>query len=374
MNEKNLSVFIDFGSSKIRLGIFNKENSKKIFSLDQDCISNFNINNFDIEESKDVIKNLIKNAEKKINLHIKNINLMLDTPDMFSVDMTIKKKSEYKKYTQNDIQSLLQEAKILIQNNYLNKKIIHMIVKKFVFDKKVFYKIPTEEVNSNFLIIEIKFICFYSQIWENFQNSFSENYLKIDNIYCSSYIRSINYNSNFDQYNKKIILDIGYGKSAITIFKQNRVLYFNILPIGSKHITNDISLLLKINVEDAEKLKKSLNESETIFLSKPQQNEKLDQSELCNQVIFARVDEIIKLNLTDNYFNTFLNEADDCILIFIGEGAKILNKNSIYLEKKFDFFKEINFFEENTSLICESGFNFKRFNNFQEVNFFQKKS
>ena len=373
MNEKNLSVFIDFGSSKIRLGIFNQENSKKIFSLDQDCISNFNINNFDIEESKDVIKNLIKNAEKKINLHIKNINLMLDTPDMFSVDMTIKKKSEYKKYTQNDIQSLLQEAKILIQNNYLNKKIIHMIVKKFVFDKKVFYKIPSEEVNSNFLIIEIKFICFYSQIWENFQNSFSENYLKIDNIYCSSYIRSINYNSNFDQYNKKIILDIGYGKSAITIFKQNRVLYFNILPIGSKHITNDISLLLKINVEDAEKLKKSLNESETIFLSKPQQNEKLDQSELCNQVIFARVDEIIKLNLTDNYFNTFLNEADDCILIFIGEGAKILNKNSIYLEKKFDFFKEINFFEENTSLICESGFNFKRFNSFQEVNFFQKK-
>ena len=33
MNEKNLSVFIDFGSSKIRLGIFNQENSKKIFSL-----------------------------------------------------------------------------------------------------------------------------------------------------------------------------------------------------------------------------------------------------------------------------------------------------------------------------------------------------
>ena len=31
MNEKNLNVFIDFGSSKIRLGVYNKETSKNIF-------------------------------------------------------------------------------------------------------------------------------------------------------------------------------------------------------------------------------------------------------------------------------------------------------------------------------------------------------
>ena len=41
MNEKSLNVFIDFGSSKIRLGIYNKETSKNIFVLEKDCISNF---------------------------------------------------------------------------------------------------------------------------------------------------------------------------------------------------------------------------------------------------------------------------------------------------------------------------------------------
>ena len=64
---------------------------------------------------------------------------------------------------------------------------------------------------------------------------------------------------------KKIILEIGYGKSAITVFEDNRILYFNILPVGGRHITNDISLLLKISKEDAENLKKNLNQSETIF-------------------------------------------------------------------------------------------------------------
>ena len=197
--------------------------------------------------------------------------------------------------------------------------------------------------------------------------------MNVDNLYCSSYVRSSSYNSLFNDFNKKVILDIGYGKSSVTVFKDNRILYFNILPVGGRHITNDISILLKINHNDAEKLKKSLNQSETIFENKIDKNKQAESSNLSNQVIFARVDEIIKLNLADEYFNTFFQNKDSCILIFTGEGSKILNKNSIYLEEKFDFFSEISFFEENATIICDSGFNFKQLGKSQEVNFFPKK-
>ena len=374
MNEKSLNVFIDFGSSKIRLGIYNKETSKNIIILEKDCISNFNLNNFDIKNSNEIIKDLIKSAEKKINNHIKNINLMIDTPDMFSIDISIKKNSDSRQYSKNDIKSLLNEAKSLVQKNYLNKKIVHMIVKKFIFDDEEFFEIPNKEINYNSLIIELKFICFADQIWKNLQDSFNSNYINIDNLYCSSYVRSSSYNSLFNDFNKKVILDIGYGKSSITVFQDNRILYFNILPVGGRHITNDISIILKINQDDAEKLKKRLNQSETIFENKIDKNKQAESSNLSNQVIFARVDEIIKLNLADEYFNTFFQNKDSCILIFIGEGSKILNKNSIYLEEKFDFFSEISFFEENTTIICDSGFNFNQLGKSQEVNFLPKKT
>ena len=154
MNEKSLNIFIDFGSSKIRLGIYNKETSKNIIILEKDCISNFSLNNFDIKNSNEIIKDLIKSAEKKINNHIKNINLMIDTPDMFSIDISIKKNSDSKEYSRNDIKSLLNEAKSLVQKNYLNKKIIHMIVKKFIFDDEEFFEIPNKEINYKCLIIE----------------------------------------------------------------------------------------------------------------------------------------------------------------------------------------------------------------------------
>ena len=133
-------------------------------------------------------------------------------------------------------------------------------------------------------------------------------------------------------------------------------------------------MLLKISPDKAETLKKNLNKSETIFLDKSVQNEEIETPELTNQIIFARVDEIIKLNLTEEYFNTFLSSNNDnCIFIFIGNGSKILNKNSIYLEEKFHFFKEINFFEESPKSICQSAFNFAQTNKSQEVNFVPKK-
>ena len=248
-----------------------------------------------------------------------------------------------------------------------------MIVKKFIFDDEEFFEIPNKEINYNSLIIELKFICFADQIWKNLQDSFNSNYINIDNLYCSSYVRSSSYNSLFNDFNKKVILDIGYGKSSITVFQDNRILYFNILPVGGRHITNDISIILKINQDDAENLKKRLNQSETIFENKIDKNKQAELSDLSNQVIFARVDEIIKLNLADEYFNTFFQNKDSCILIFIGEGSKILNKNSIYLEEKFDFFSEISFFEENTTIICDSGFNFNQLGKSQEVNFLPKK-
>jgi len=374
MNEKNIKVFIDFGSSKIRLGVFSIEISKNIFILEQDCISNFSLNKLDINNSKEVIKNLIKSAEKKIDAHINDINLMIDTPDIFSIDFSIKKNSDKRKFSKNDIHSLLNEAKNIVQKNYINQKIIHVIVKKFVFDDQEFFEIPNIEINYNSLEIELKFICFPNKIWKNLEKSFNSNYLKIDNLYCSSYVKSANYNSIFDNYKKKVFLDIGYGKSAITIFEDKRILYFNILPVGGKHITTDIASLLKININEAENFKKNLNQSETVFINNFNKDGEIKTKDFMNQIIFARVDEIIKLNLTEEYFNTFLSNNDDsCVLVFIGNGSKILNKNSIYLEDKFDFFKEISFFEENSKSICESGFNFIQMIKSQEVNFVPKK-
>ena len=62
------------------------------------------------------------------------------------------------------------------------------------------------------------------------------------------------------------------------------------------------------------------------------------------------------------------------ILVFTGEGSKILNKNSIYLKEEFNIFSEMNFFEENTDIICNSGMKYLNSENIEEVAIIPKKT
>jgi len=384
MSEKNFDTFIDFGSSKIRVGVFENDYSKKNIFYEKDCISNFNINYFNIDKSKKIIEESIRNLEKKIGTHINNVNLMIDVPNIFSIDLSIKKNIEGKKIGNDDIKYLLQEARQLIQKNQPQNKIIHIILEKFIFDEKIFYIIPEEKIECNFLTLEIKFLCFSRFVFDQLNNQLKENHLSIKNILCSSYIKSLNYNNLFENYASKVFLDIGYNKSCITIFEKNRLVLFNIIPIGGNHITKDISKVLKVSEEDSEKIKKMLHKSETIFSNesteefisdfeiknKLRENISLD---LLKKVIYARIDEILNLSFKDIDFSSIIENKDNCILVFTGEGSKILDKNSIYLENKFNFFKEMNFFEESAKTICSSGNSFNKKNNFHEVNIVSKK-
>ena len=74
MDKQNFETFIDYGSSKIRLGVFDKSVVKQNFFLEKRCLSDFKLKNFDIEESEKVLEELVLQAEKKVGVHLKNIN------------------------------------------------------------------------------------------------------------------------------------------------------------------------------------------------------------------------------------------------------------------------------------------------------------
>ena len=53
------NTIIDFGSSKIRIGVFDKKNINKVFYLEKNCQSNFRIKEFNINQSREIIYQLI---------------------------------------------------------------------------------------------------------------------------------------------------------------------------------------------------------------------------------------------------------------------------------------------------------------------------
>ena len=349
MDDQRFFSIFDLGSSKIRIGVFDDAlpNSKvcKEILYQSDLLGDEN--KFDTK--KNSISELILSIEKETDQHLKSSSVMVDNKSIFSVDLSLKKKLD--KISVNEIleKNLIQEAKTLIEKNYFNFKIIHILINEYTIDGKKFNEIPNEKKIDE-LVIEFKFILIPDYIINDLREIFRANQISISNIFVSSYIKSLDYIKNFNNYDIKVFIDIGFDKTAFIIFKKNKLYHFNNIPIGGKHITKDISKILNLDFVKSEEIKKSLKQSNTIL-------DNNENNDLLIKIIHARVEEIIDLSFK-GIGNLDILKNKKSILIFTGEGSKILSRNSIYLKEDYNYFDDMNFFEENAEIISSAGYNY----------------
>ena len=85
MDKKENFNIIDFGSSKIRFTVFDKDlNNRYIDTAEIKLTDNFSSQLTNVQK-------LIKQAEKKNSSHIENTILLFDTPDVFTIDVSLNK-------------------------------------------------------------------------------------------------------------------------------------------------------------------------------------------------------------------------------------------------------------------------------------------
>ena len=361
MMKNNFSTIIEYGSTSIRLGVFGENFFKLHFS------SNNIIEKDNYEEHSKIINILIKDAEKKISNHLENIILLYDSPNIFSIDLSIKRDFDQKTFINDIYASIILEANQLIKNNYIKNKILHVVAVKNIIDGKEIIGNLKNNLEANSVIIEIKFICIPKEIYNKILNNFKKNNLQILNFFCSSYVKSFFYVNSFNKKNLINFLDIGFERSTLITFENKKLMDIKSIPIGGNHITKDISNVLELSIEESEKIKKSFNKSENEFSYKKDINENnelakeiLEKSisvDLLKKVILSRIEEIFDLIFEDPTFIKNLNNKNS-ILVLTGNGSKLFNKNSFHLNQKYSF-EEISFYEENVAEICEAGLNFE---------------
>tara|TARA_Y100000590_G_scaffold436584_1_gene557317 strand:+ start:3367 stop:4548 length:1182 start_codon:yes stop_codon:yes gene_type:complete len=379
MSKEDLLTIIDFGSTKIRLGVFNKNLSNQKFILEEEIHNDFNDQYFDTQKTEKLIQNMIYKAEKNFDKHLTSIFLMLDSKDLLSLDISVKKNTGNNKNLNEEIEYLIKDSKNLIEKNNKSKKNIHIIVNKIIIDDKEYFDLPENILNFKNLVLDLKFVLIPLTLLNKITKMFKNIQLSISNFLCSTYVRSFNYSQSFESFEYKFFLDIGFKKSCLSIFRNKNLIYLDTIPIGGNHITNDISKVMNLNINSSESLKRSFSKSNSIFSNESDYNLKKNNTDtefndLLHKVVHARIEEIINLSFKNcNLLNQEIIN-NNSILIFIGEGSKVLNKNSIYLNEKFNLFKEMNFFDETSDRICNSGFVYNETKNNAEVVVVPKKN
>ena len=375
MNKVNYFNLIDFGSSKIRFSVFDSDLKEKFSETKTVTYNNENyVNHFD------EIRKTVKKAEKKISFHINDIILILDSPNLFTVEISLKKNLDKKSNFEKIYNALILELYQLMNSHYDNQYLAHIIFDKCIIDNVIFEELPKEKVVNNDIKIDFKIICFPKILIKRIKDNFIKNNLNIINIYCSSYIKSKSYLKKLNR-NKISFLEIGWERSSLMFYEKNKFKFIHAVPIGGFHITKDISKIFKLSIDDAEKIKKLFNQSETEFSYKNSSSpdamfakdiiNKNISIDILKQVVLYRVQEIIDLLFKKSNVKIYNYNLSDTELFLIGEGSILFNNNSFYLNDNFNF-KSINFYAESDIQICNSGLIY-HINNYETPKITKKK-
>lgn len=341
-NSDELFPILELGSSYARLGIFNKLilNTGSYFEKKIDLTKD-NLN----ENQK--IFNLITDAEKYSGKHLNDLILLLDSSSIHSLDYSIQKNYDKKIITLQDIEYLINESTNIIKLNNKEKEIMHTINSKLIFDDDIIENFQNIKNKVNKVTLELKFIMINKKLCDVLKNLFFSKHITLKEIFCISYIKSLGLIERLNISGYSSFIDIGFKKSSLTIFKDNKILYLNNISIGGDHITKDISKILKIDyrIAEAKKIKFSKNNS-------------AKEDELLKNVINARLEEIVELLflkcplIKNNILNSNLN------LYFIGNGSKVLNENLLSFGSEFNFINEMSIIEEGKKDVVESAIKF----------------
>ncbi len=122
-----------------------------------------------------------------------------------------------------------------------------------------------------------------------------------------------------------MLVDIGAETTTVAIYKVGKLQYIATIPLGSRHITNDLAMQLGITTEDAEDLKHRLGNA----LSTDTANASVEQTKI-DRYVQSRATEIVGNVLAHIGFAGYKKSDLSAGIILTGQGSKLKNIGKLF--------------------------------------------
>ena len=335
---------LDIGSYQLKFIIFKIYNSKfEILSKSISYTSGIKKGSIsDLGQLSESIKNIIGKAEEDIKIKIKNIYICPSPSNSSFVNFCQSKNiGGYEVDHEKDIQFLINSGVALFKDQNKNCNILHLFNLNSKIDKDVVCENPTGMI-ADTLENEMNIIYSKTNTIKNFEKVISKTYLKSEKIIYAPYALALLSYTDNPLADMSMTIDFGHDKTSVSIFRNDSFVYASSIPVGSWHITNDISKSLNLSFEISENLKKDHSSCLIVNSDKIQEFVETEESgfksykkisnNILNRVVNARVEEIIDFINKDLIFLRSKNINFNKILI-TGEGSKINGFQNVLKEK-----------------------------------------
>ena len=338
MSPEDPRGIIELGNINIKCLIFKIKNNNESEILSTSVTLSEGIHNgvvVNLTKASNAIRSCISAAEKKARILLKKINVVFEEPEFLSTKFSKHKKINGSKIHKDDIDFLLKEAKKQLILNDEKQSIIHIFNHNYIVDGKAFAEEPIG-VYADSLSHEMTFITMPKNNLKNINQAFIDCDIEIERLISNTFALGVKLLNNKELEFGSILIDIGFEKISLGLFKNLALIHSITLPVGINHITKDISKVCSLNINESEVIKNnidfSLQNNQDIF----DKNDYLKNTYFINSsfrkiskslilnVIKARLDEIfetIKKHIIVPGFN--LNSGIGFLLV--GGGSYLLN-------------------------------------------------
>lgn len=192
-----------------------------------------------------------------------------------------------------------------------SREIIHVLPRSYIVDGQGGVKAPLGMTGVR-LEVDTHIISAGSTSVRNLEKAFSEVGVDVDAVVFSGFASSLSALTDTEKELGVVLVDIGAGTTDISIYTEGSVGYSSVLPVGARHITNDLAIGLRISLESAEKIK--------LFLSGQKKSsegllkEKNDEIDLSSLNLPEELTKVSEKTLIDGIIKPRLNE----IFTFVG--------------------------------------------------------
>ena len=338
MSPEDPRGIIELGNINIKCLIFKIKNNNESEILSTSVTISEGIHNgmvVNLTKASKAIRSCISTAEKKAGILLKKINVVFEEPEFLSTKFSKHKKINGSKIHKDDIDFLLKEAKKQLILNDEKQSIIHIFNHNYIVDGKAFAEEPIG-VYADSLSHEMTFITMPKNNLKNINQAFIDCDIEIERLISNTFALGVKLLNNQELEFGSILIDMGFEKISLGLFKNLALVHSITLPVGINHITKDISKVCSLNIDESEVIKNnidfSLQNNQDIF----DKNDYLKNTYFINSsfrkiskslilnVIKARLDEIfetIKKHIIVPGFN--LNSGIGFLLV--GGGSYLLN-------------------------------------------------
>jgi cell division protein FtsA len=314
MSEGKIVVAIDIGTSKIVTVIAKVDEAVSVLGVSEVPSAGVRKGQIvDIEDAVRAINSSLEAAERMAGYSASHVVSSvggghIESQNSRGVVAVAQPEGEIK---ETDLARVIDAAKAVSLPS--SREILHVLPRSYIVDGQEGIKDPIGMTGVR-LEVDTHIISASSTSVRNLEKAYSEVGVDVDSIVSSGYASSLAVLSDTEKELGVVLVDIGAGTTDICVYVEGSVAYSSVLPIGARHITNDLAIGLRISLESAEKIKLHLSgpSKKAVVLEEEQleerPREKSDELDLSALHLPEELSKVSQKTLIDGIIRPRLNE------------------------------------------------------------------